>query len=507
MSAVEEAGRLAKVTRLVRSSLTQLLDQSKPFGRLALVHTLQGAGSTFITVSLAGSLFFSISPDAAKSKVLLYLLLTIAPFALVGPALSPLLDRGRQARRASVAVANAGSAVLCLFMARDIHSLLLFPEAFGILVLAKLYLVAKASLVPALADPGDDFSIANAKLAVLASLSGFAAFPFALAALKIGPQWVLGLGSLVFVAGTVAAIRLPRVGEGVSVASVPGEPSDPAPSSSPVDDPYGLGVAGIGLVDVGDSDESRRGGTTRPRGTARSRASSAGHGGAFTRIKDVRAARLRHGLRLYPPEVLAAISAMSVARATVGFVEFFLAFGLRRMGHHGHGAATWWYGLLLVATGAGSLIGSMAVPRLRRYLSESRIIVGALISIVVGSLAAAAAGGLWAQALLTFVVGVGPTSAKPALDSIVQRHVPPVLLGRAFGRLETRLQLMWVLAALVAVIIPFSLQWGDIVIAVTCAIGAVSYATFSGRVARAAHISRSPGAPPDADRTLRDRPA
>ena len=38
-------------------------------------------------VSLAGSLFFSISPTAAKDKVLLYLLLTMGPFAVVAPAL------------------------------------------------------------------------------------------------------------------------------------------------------------------------------------------------------------------------------------------------------------------------------------------------------------------------------------------------------------------------------------------------------------------------------------
>ena len=40
-------------------------------------------------VSLAGSLFFSISPTAAKDKVLLYLLLTMGPFAVVAPGPGP----------------------------------------------------------------------------------------------------------------------------------------------------------------------------------------------------------------------------------------------------------------------------------------------------------------------------------------------------------------------------------------------------------------------------------
>lgn len=503
MSEVDDSGRLAKATRLVRTSLAQLFDQSTPFGRLALVHSLQGAGSTLIAISLAGSLFFSISPDAAESKVLLYLLLTIAPFAVVGPALSPLLDRGRQARRASVAVASAGSSLLCVVMARDVHSLLLFPEAFGILVLAKLYLVAKASLVPALADPADDFAIANAKLAVLASVAGFAAFPFGVAALKIGPQWVLVVGALVFLAGTVAALRLPRAGDQVRVATVPGEPRDPPPAARQPDDPYGLGLGGIGLVDLGAPAEApppgpRRGGGAR-RAAPHRAPSSAWHRSLPGRVRKIREARLRVSLRLYPRDVLAAISAMAVARGTVGFVEFFLAFALKR--EH---AATWWYGLLLVASGAGSLVGSMLVPRLRRYLSERRIIVVALAAIAAGSLAAAVVGGLWAQAMLTFVVGAGPTSAKPALDSIVQRHVPPALLGRAFGRLETRLQLVWVLASLVAVIIPFSIGWGDVAVAAACALGASSYATTVGSGARRARATPSPPRPGPTDHRRRN---
>jgi len=85
--------------RLVRSAVDDLFDQRSPFGRLALTHVLMTAGDTLFAVSLAGSLFFSISPTAAKDKVLLYLLLTMGPFAVVAPALGPLIDRSRGARR------------------------------------------------------------------------------------------------------------------------------------------------------------------------------------------------------------------------------------------------------------------------------------------------------------------------------------------------------------------------------------------------------------------------
>jgi len=120
---VELPPQLAKAVANARAVTRTALDQSQPFGRLVVVHCLQAISGSLVAISLAGSLFFSISPHAAKGRVLLYLLLTIAPFALVGPALSPLLDRGRQARRASVAIAGLGSALACLGMARSLHDL------------------------------------------------------------------------------------------------------------------------------------------------------------------------------------------------------------------------------------------------------------------------------------------------------------------------------------------------------------------------------------------------
>src|SRR5580692_4795630 len=135
---------------MVRDSFRDLLDQKTPFGRLALVHVFMTAGDTLVTVSLADSLFFSISPGAAKDRVILYLLLTMAPFAVVAPLLGPVIDRSRGARRATVVVSAACRAVVCLIMANGLKSLLLFPEAFTMLVLSKVYLVTKGSLVPLL---------------------------------------------------------------------------------------------------------------------------------------------------------------------------------------------------------------------------------------------------------------------------------------------------------------------------------------------------------------------
>src|SRR4051812_31003608 len=121
-----------------------------PFGRLAAAHAVSMIGDACVTVALAGTLFFNISPGAARPKVLLYLLLTVAPFALVAPVIGPLLDRSRGGRRTLMSVGCFGRAGLCVLMAGNIDGLLLFPLAFGVLVLAKGHQVAKSALVPAM---------------------------------------------------------------------------------------------------------------------------------------------------------------------------------------------------------------------------------------------------------------------------------------------------------------------------------------------------------------------
>jgi MFS family permease len=434
---VEGPGRIARLRHIVRSSLADLVDQSRPFGRLALVHILITAGSTFVTISLAGSLFFSISLHAAKGRVLLYLLLTMTPFVVVAPLLSPLLDRGRQARRASIVFAAGGSAACCALMSGALRSLLLFPEAFAVLVLSKLYLVAKSSLLPALTEADDDLASANAKLTVLASLTGIVAAPLGVGVLElIDARAVLYVGVVVFSCAVLAATRLPRLAV---------EDRD-RPSAVPV---------GPLLVGRHRGKRSWRG----------------------------------HALPPASPEVVLGVTAMAVIRGTVGFLEFFLAFELRRL----H-AATWWYGLMLVGSGAGGLLGALMVPRLRRHTSEQGIILAALAAVFLTAVGAALSGSLWAEPLLTLVVGAASTTAKPSFDSLAQRYVPPDLLGRSFAGFETRLQLVWVISGLVAVLVAFALRPGDIVIAIGCSIAAVFYASM--RRSLRAHLGPEPLADP-----------
>ncbi len=465
---MDSSSRWARVTRLVRSAVHDLFDQSEPFGRLALVHTVFSVGTTLVTISLAGTLFFTISPEAAKGKVVLYLLLTITPFVVVAPALSPLLDRGRYARRTSMAVASVGSAILVLLMAGDIKGLLLFPEAFGVLVLSKLYLVAKAALVPSMTETEDDLASANAKLAVLATLAGFVASPVAVGFLQLGAPWVLRLAFVVFLLGGVAAVRLPRTADTVLTKPAAATPDGRPILGPPVPDnarrPQG---AGRPLYE-------------RPPTSNRERQA---------RINVVRE-RQRLGLPLYVPEVVLSLTAMSVIRGSVGFLTFFLAFALR----HLH-ASTWWFGFVLLASAIGSLLGSLLVPVLRRYLSEQQLILYSLVLSAFVGVVVAVLGSLWAQALLTLAIGYATTAAKPSFDSIAQRNVPPALLGRAFARFETQLQLVWVLCALLAVAVGFSLQAGDVLIGVTCAVAAGFHVSMRRAVIQSRLIERRAGGP------------
>lgn len=198
---------------LRRSSLPRARISSSPFARLATAHVLGIAGDTLVTLALAGSLFFSISPGAARNRVALYLLLTMAPFAVVAPLLGPVLDRSRSGRRMMLIACNAGRALVCLLMARHVQGLLLFPEAFVVLVLSKGYSVTKSALVPATVADERDLVVANSRLALLAVAAGFVAAVPGVAVLKIGflgAPWVLRLSAVAFAAATVAGFRLVR---------------------------------------------------------------------------------------------------------------------------------------------------------------------------------------------------------------------------------------------------------------------------------------------------------
>ena len=116
------------------------------------------AGDAFVAVALAGTVFFNTSLHEARSQVVLYLVLTVTPFALLAPFIGPMLDRVRLAWAMSGAVTG--------------DPVTLFPAAFGVLVLQKAYAITRSSVTPRLLPAEITLVTANARNglgAVLAS--------------------------------------------------------------------------------------------------------------------------------------------------------------------------------------------------------------------------------------------------------------------------------------------------------------------------------------------------
>ena len=181
-----------------------------PFGRLAVTQAVASVGDACVTISLAGSIFFTQSIGQSRTQVLLYLVLTLAPFSVVAPVIGPALDRSRAGRRVLMAVGCFGRALVCFLMVGQLHSVLLYPLAFIALVLSKGHAVAKASLVPTVVRDESQLVEANSRLsliAVVASVVG--GLPAAGLVAIFDARASLLLATIVFVFAGVFALRIP----------------------------------------------------------------------------------------------------------------------------------------------------------------------------------------------------------------------------------------------------------------------------------------------------------
>jgi hypothetical protein len=181
-----------------------------PLARLTTVHALASAADAFFTVSLAGSLFFSVSVGAARPRIIAYLLVTLAPFLVLAPLVAPLIDRFARAQRLVAAATCAARGVLCLFVAADLRNLLLYPEVFGMLVFDKAYSVTKSALVPGLVSQDADLVAANARLSRVSTVTSLIAGATAAGLLEATNSVpVLRIAALLHFAAAFAALRLP----------------------------------------------------------------------------------------------------------------------------------------------------------------------------------------------------------------------------------------------------------------------------------------------------------
>ena len=200
-SAVRRVRTAARADGADRSGLSALIS----------VHALHAAGDALVAVALAGTLFVSVPIGEARSRVALYLLLTMLPFALLVPVAGPLLDRFPHGRRSVLALTTGGRGLLTWVMAGATASLGLYPLALAVLVLSRAYGVARAAAVPRVRPAGVGLVSANARLNVAAVTAGAGAAAVGTGITAVaGSGWVLRLASVLLILGGVLSLRLPE---------------------------------------------------------------------------------------------------------------------------------------------------------------------------------------------------------------------------------------------------------------------------------------------------------
>ncbi len=180
------------------------------FRNLAITQVFSTASDTLVSIGLAGTLFFSVPTAEARGNVALYLLLTVAPFAVIGPVLGRILDRTPVATRTTLIAAAAGRALFALAALGRLDSLWLFPVAFMLLVLSRVHGITRNALLPLALDAPRALVAANARLAWIGVLAGGLAGGIGLASLAwFDANGPLALSAAAALAAAAFGRRLP----------------------------------------------------------------------------------------------------------------------------------------------------------------------------------------------------------------------------------------------------------------------------------------------------------
>ena len=405
----------AAVVRMIRSASQADGAGSSGLAQLLWVNALHMAGDAMIAVSLAGTLFFAAAADAQRWNVALYLLVTMAPFAVLAPVIGPVLDRLQAGRRWALATSLFGRAVLALVMVDHVDDVWLYPAALGVLVLSKSHNVLRAAVVPRVLPPALSLTSANARLSVFGLVTaGIAGGIGAGIAALLGFGWELGATAAVFTAAGVLALRLPRHVD-VPTGELPADV---------------LTTAEIPVA----------------------------------------------GRRRVTPHVVLALRATTALRGLGGFLTIFTAFLVQATFDDGWDA-TLALGAVATAAGLGSFLGTVAGTRLRTTTPDRVVLVAAASAAAVTVLAAAFYSFAMAAAVAG-VAAVTNALGKVSLDAIIQREVPESLRASAFARSETLLQLAWVAGGALGVALP-AIGWLGFTVAAALLVVAVGLMLWS----------------------------
>ena len=397
---------------------------------------VSGAADAFVTVALAGTIFFSTSVDQARGRVVLFLIITMAPFAVLAPFIGPALDRIQQGRRFVLAGTMLTRGLLCYAMSANVaNSVTLLPAAFGILVLQKAGGVVKASVTPRLLPAQITLVTANARSGLISIATSTAAAGLA-AGVQFagGAAWTLRVGTLIYLAAMILAFRLPEQ------VDVPAPAAAPAPMPAPAREPPtrpDMPRPTLPLPPAEPPPEARPGDGSAG-GSAR------GRPGRWRTLANV------------GPVVAEAMTVNAVLRAFSGYILFLLAFLLRSVnlgtifGHPvSHNFAL---GALALGLSVGSL-ASMILGSFFRGRAPQLIMFSVLFVAPVVTAVCAWGFGLLAAVLVEATAIFCASLAKLGQDSIVGREIGDEIRSSTFAVSETLNQVANVAGGLAGVLV------------------------------------------------------
>lgn len=369
-----------------------------------------------MAVALANTLFFAAATGESKGRVALYLLITIAPFAVIAPLIGPALDRLQHGRR----VALAGSFILRTALALllilnydgatgSYPSWVLYPCALAMMVFSKSFSVLRSAVTPRVMPPTIDLVRVNSRLTVFGLLGGTIAGGAVAAGVEFVCTHLFKLPGALFVviavtiAGALLSMRIPRWVE-VTAGEVPAT-----------------------LSYRQDSEPPRRHWRKE--------------------VKKVGGA-LRQPLGR---NIITSLWGNCTIKVMVGFLFLYPAFVAKA-----HQASGWvqlgMLGMIGAAAGIGNFAGNFAAARLQLG-RPAVLVVRCTLAVSAVALAASVAGTLAAAVIATLVTSGSSAIAKASLDASLQNDLPEESRASGFGRSESTLQLAWVLGGAVGVLV------------------------------------------------------
>ncbi|NKS17648.1 MFS transporter [Rhodococcus hoagii] len=404
-------------------------DGADKSGLTALTYALMAnfATDATVAVALANTLFFSAATGEDKTKVALYLLITIAPFAVIAPLIGPALDRLQRGRRIALASSFALRTLLAIVLVFNFDSWALYPCALGMMVLSKSFAVLKSAVTPRVLPPEIDLVRVNSRLTVFGLIGGTigaGALAGALAFLT-GSTGALWLTVLITAFGAYLSMRIPawvEVTEGEVPAKLAFHGDD-----SPTERIDAAAVAGV-------APDKRR----QPLGRT----------------------------------VVTGLWGNGTIRVLTGFLTLYIAFVAKANTDHAAVMQAAMLGLVGAAAGIGNFAGNAAGARLELG-RPAMMVVRCTIAVTVVAILAAITGNLLTAALAALVASAASALAKVSLDASLQQDLPEESIASGFGRSETVLQLSWVVGGAMGVLLPTELWIGFTVVSVVLTIGLV----------------------------------